>query len=172
MDLIVYILLSVLIVVNFGLSIIYLNSWKRIISIISFLFAFIMSMFLIFSLLGNPVSINLITKTVYNQYSKVKIEVAWFDISSKDNIKLLIKLPSKYLFVTIPWNKETAEKLQEYSNEAAKNSAEGKKDKTGKMVMEGAFSLETRENKFKHEKPPETHEITKPRQNGNVFNLR
>ena len=126
---------------------------KRIIVIFSFLLILFLSIFAIFSLSGHPTRNNIITYLLYNNYNKAK--VVYYKLEENKAIYLLLRLEKlRYsLYIQIPWDNNTAKKLQEANQgENGADASEADEGKLKGMLLEGVEGLEIRPDNFKHDR--------------------
>jgi hypothetical protein len=147
-------------------------NWKHknvalLVSYVIFSVALFASMFM---LLGKPVSPNALTAI---EYRIDKGHVVYVRLDEGKQILLLIDVPNETspIYIKLPWDQETASKIQSIMNQQKAEAASGQ---VGKMEMikpmsPGENSLETRKDKFKHTPPPGYHPIEKPLPQERIF---
>ena len=125
-------------------------------------------MFIMYNIFGKPLVSNFLTKYMYRIE---KAEILWFSLNDNKNITLLISNGNKHpIYLIIPWDQKSAEKLQEIKRKQENGDYDTAEGTEGKITIKKPFSLETRDNDIQHETPPKTIEIPKiPQQKRNII---
>ncbi len=124
-EFIVYVFLILCFSISISFSVLYLKGWKMVISIVALLMFSFLSIIYNFYLLGKPNYTNFITKIIYDFK---EVDVLWSAVDKQNKIIHVMILPNNSnspIYFILPWNQQTAEKMEE-SNEKDRKGQGGK----------------------------------------------
>lgn len=172
-EFLIYVMLLLSITGSVSLSILFLKGWRLNLSLLFFVLTGIFLIGYIYGLMGRPIPVNYATQFIFSNTDYKKL--IWSGYVEGQAIYILIEdNRGQPLFVKLPWNANSAERLNELKKILEQGSGRGQGKEglsSGDVTIDKPFSLETRPNDFKHELPPKTITQEKPLSNQNVIKL-